>query len=116
MTDTASLRVVVHVHEEDVSDISRSMSKGEVRGEFTLTAYPDLRMFFTVERVHPYATVSGTENGFEVRGHIDTSPATLSLRPGMEGQARITAGKASLLSLWTRKAVNKRRLLMWRWL
>lgn len=116
VTDTASLRVVVHVHEEDVSDISRSMSKGEVRGEFTLTAYPDLRMFFTVERVHPYATVSGTENGFEVRGHIDTSPATLSLRPGMEGQARITAGKASLLSLWTRKAVNKLRLLMWRWL
>ena len=42
--------------------------------------------------------------------------ATLALRPGMEGQARITAGEASLLSLWTRKAVNKLRLLMWRWL
>lgn len=116
VTDTASLRVVAHVHEEDVSDISRSMSKGEVRGEFTLTAYPDLRMLFTVERIHPYATVSGTENGFEVRGRIDASPATLALRPGMEGQARITAGEASLLSLWTRKAVNKLRLIMWRWL
>ena len=116
VTDTASLRVVAHVHEEDVSDISRSMSKGEVRGEFTLTAYPDLRMLFTVERIHPYATVSGTENGFEVRGRIDASPATLALRPGMEGQARITAGEASLLSLWTRKAVNKLRLFMWRWL
>ncbi|MDD4701227.1 MAG: HlyD family efflux transporter periplasmic adaptor subunit [Desulfovibrio sp.] len=115
VTDTASLRVVAHVNEEDVSDISRSMSKGEVKGEFTLTAYPDLHMPFTVERIHPFATVAGTENGFEVRGRIDASSA-LTLRPGMEGHARITAGEASLLSLWTRKAVNKLRLIMWRWL
>ncbi|MCL1939746.1 MAG: HlyD family efflux transporter periplasmic adaptor subunit [Desulfovibrionaceae bacterium] len=118
VTDTASLRVIVHVDESDISDINRTMAKGKVRGKFTLTAYPDVRIPFTVERIHPFAAVAGASNGFEVRGHIDIDavPGSLVLRPGMEGHARIIAGETPLLALWTRKLVNKVRLIMWRWL
>lgn len=115
VTDTASLRVIVHVSETDISDINRTMAKGKVAGEFTLTAYPDLQIPFTVERIHPYATVAGAGNGFEVRGHIDAVPTGLVLRPGMEGHARIKAGEKPLLVLWTRKLVDKIRLIWWRW-
>jgi len=116
VTDTASLRIVAHVDEADISDVSRALAEGEVRGEFTLTAYPDLRIPFTVERIHPFATVVGAGNGFEVRGRIDGPAVAPALRPGMEGHARITAGRAALLVLWTRKLVNRVRLLAWRWL
>ncbi len=115
VTDTASLRIVVHVGESDISDINRALGGGEVRGEFTLTAYPDVRVPFTVERVHPYATVAEDGNGFEVRGRIDAAPGGLTLRPGMEGHARIAAGETSVLDVWTRKLVNRARLIVWRW-
>lgn len=115
VTDTGSLRVIMHVDETDISDVNNSMSGGTVRGEFTLTAYPDLHIPFSVERVHPYAAVAGTNNGFEVRGRIENIPGSLVLRPGMEGHARINVGEEALLFLWTRKLVNKIRLTVWRW-
>lgn len=116
VTDTASLRIVAHVAEDDVSDITDAMRKGEAGGEFTLTAYPDTPVPFVVERVHPFATVVGMTNGFDIWGSIGRMPASLSLRPGMEGYARIDTGTTPLLRLWTRKAVNKLRLFFWRWL
>ena len=115
VTDTASLRVVMQVDETDISDVNEAMASGAVRGEFTLTAYPVLHIPFWVERIHPYAVVSGTVNGFEVRGRIEEIPGSLVLRPGMEGHARITVGEEALLFLWTRKLVNKIRLALWRW-
>ncbi|MDD3311115.1 HlyD family efflux transporter periplasmic adaptor subunit [Pseudodesulfovibrio sp.] len=115
ITDTASLRVVAHVAEADISDIGRAVAGGAAPGAFTLTAYPDQRIPFTVERIHPFATVEDGENGFEVRGHIDRVPEGIVLRPGMEGHARIDAGSTPLLALWTRKLANRVRLLWWRW-
>lgn len=115
ITDTASMRVVVHVDEIDISDVNMTKAKGPVRGEFTLTAYPDLHIPFMVERIHPYATVTNAVNGFEVRGTIESStPQGLVFRPGMEGHARIVAGEKPLLALWTRKLVNKIRLMWWK--
>ena len=116
VTDTASLRIVAHVAEDDVSDVTRAMRAGEARGAFTLTAYPGQPVPFTVERVHPFATVVGTNNGFDIWGRLDDQPSTLELRPGMEGYARIATGSTPLLHLWTRKTVNKLRLFLWRWL
>jgi biotin carboxyl carrier protein len=115
ITDTASLRVVAHVKESDLCDIGHARQNGPVTGAFTLTAYPGLRIPFTVERIHPYVSVVEGENGFETRGQIDEVPQGIVLRPGMEGLAKINAGEAPLLALWTRKIVNKVRLLWWRW-
>jgi hypothetical protein len=116
VTDTASLRVVIHVAESDISELSAAQAKRPARGEFTLTAYPSLRVPFTVERIHPFAEVEGDSNGFEVRGRIENASQTLALRPGMEGYARIRAGSAPFLVLWTRKLTDRLRLLWWRWI
>lgn len=114
ITDTASLRVIVHVAEEDIRDIHDAMARGDVAGQFTLTAYPDLHISFTIERIHPYASVTDKGNGFEVRGRLKSVPEGIVLRPGMEGYARIVAGETSILSLWTRKLVNRIRLFWWK--
>jgi biotin carboxyl carrier protein len=116
VTDTASMRVVAHVKEGDIADINDARARGEAAGEFTLTAYPELHIPMTVERVHPFASVVGDANGFEVRCRIDTIPGGLILRPGMEGYARINAGSEPLLFVWTRKLADRIRLLWWKWM
>ncbi len=120
ITDTASLRLVAHVSEEDISDITHAIGeRGKpeaVQGEFTLTAYPDMQIPFHVERVHPYATVMEEKNGFEVRGRTTHVPQGLVLRPGMEGHAKITVGERPWLVLLLRKLINKVRMLWWRWI
>ncbi len=116
VTDTESLRVVIQVEEGDISDVNEAMKRGTVTGRFTLTAYPALHIPFEVERIHPYAAVAGDANSFEVRGRIDGREAgNLLLRPGMEGHARLEAGRQPLLFNWTRKLVGRVRLLWWRW-
>ncbi len=123
ITDTASLRIVAHVSEEDITDIVRALAKSKasdseekkVNGQFTLTAYPDMQISFYVERIHPYATVAENINGFEVRGKITEIPEGLVLRPGMEGHAKIVAGSEPWLVLLFRKFINKIRLFWWNW-
>lgn len=114
ITDTAFLRVVVHVAEEDIRDIHDAMARENATGQFTLTAYPDLHISFSIERIHPYASVTDKGNGFEVRGRLKSVPESIVLRPGMEGYARIAAGETSLLGLWTRKLVNRIQLFWWK--
>jgi hypothetical protein len=115
VTDTVSMRIVVHVDEGDISELAAAQAEGPAKGEFTLTAYPSLHIPFTVERIHPFADVKGDSNGFEVRGRVDDIPQGLTLRPGMEGYARIEAGSASYFVLWTQKLAERIRLLWWRW-
>ncbi len=124
ITDTASLRIVAHVSEEDITDIASALAESiklhgdnkGVQGKFTLTAYPNMQISFYVERIHPYSTVVENINGFEVRGKITEIPKGLVLRPGMEGHAKIVAGSEPWLVLLFHKLVNKIRLLWWHWI
>lgn len=115
ITDTADLRVVVRVDESDIPDINRARMAGNMHCVFTLTAYPDQRIGFAVERIHPFTSVEAGVNGFELRGRIIPGDADIFLRPGMEGHARLVCGRASLFSLATRKLANRIRMLWWSW-
>ena len=113
VADTASLRPTMHVDEHDIGDLVLSPPP---EGYFALTAYPEVRVPFTVERVHPLGAVVGDINGFEVRGRLGALPDGILLRPGMEGYARIIAGRRSLFSIWTREIMNRLTLMWWKWL
>ena len=113
VADTASLRPTMHVDEHDIGDLALSPPP---EGYFALTAYPEVRVPFTVERVHPLGAVVGDINGFEVRGRLGALPDGILLRPGMEGYARIIAGRRSLFSIWTREIMNRLTLMWWKWL
>lgn len=113
VADTASLRPTMHVDEHDIGDLVLSPPP---EGYFALTAYPEVRVPFTVERIHPLGAVVGDINGFEVRGRLGALPDGILLRPGMEGYARIIAGRRSLFSIWTREIMNRLTLMWWKWL
>ncbi|MFI3272025.1 MAG: HlyD family efflux transporter periplasmic adaptor subunit [Pseudomonadota bacterium] len=110
VADTTALRVVMQVPEDDIALMHMNENP---KGDFALTAYPDKKIAFTVERIHPFAHVKDGINSFEVRGAVGTLPDDILLRPGMEGLAQIYAGEHCLLYIWTRKILEKITLFWW---
>jgi hypothetical protein len=64
-----------------------------------------------VERINPIAEVIENQNVFRVRarlsGHLDW------MRPGMEGDAKISAGKKSYLWIASHRLVDWLRMKLW---
>lgn len=110
VADIRALRVVMQVSEDDIAHM-RAVDNPV--GDFALTAYPDKKIAFTVERIHPFAFVENGVNSFEVRGAVGALPEDILLRPGMEGLAQIHAGEHCLLYIWTRKILEKLTLFWW---
>ncbi|OEU71368.1 MAG: hypothetical protein BA863_06210 [Desulfovibrio sp. S3730MH75] len=111
VSDTKSLRCVLYVPEDEVVDIV----KGETySGEFALVAYPDRPMKFSMTRIQPFSEVVENVNSFEVQGAIDEVSSSVDLRPGMEGHAKLNVGTASLFYVYTRKLMNRLRMIFWK--
>jgi len=105
----ASYRVVVEVDERDVAHVARGQT-----GALTLTALPGQPLPFAVSRVSPLATAIDGRNAFPVEAELEVPPETL--RPGMEGVARVEVGRRSLLWITTHRAVEWLRFAAWAWL
>ena len=102
-------RVVLEVDERDISDAAVGQ-----RGRLTLSALPGRPMSFVVERITPVATAEDGRNFFRVDAQLEEpSP---SLRPGMEGVAKIEVGQRRLIWIWTHSLVDWLRLWIWTWL
>ena len=100
------LRAELFVPEDRAGEVAPGMA-----GELATTTYPDQRVGFVVRHVEPLARVEGGRNVFVAEVELDHQPAWL--RPGMTGAARLDAGEASHLWLWTRDAVNWLRMKLW---
>lgn len=88
-----SFRLMVNVDEKDISNINLDQ-----KGQVALVSLPGKKIAFNVVRVTPVATTKEGSNFFEVEGYIKPNNQ-LSLRPGLEGVAKIKAGKRPLI--WT---------------
>ena len=82
-------------------------------GRLTLSAMPGRPLPFTVERVTPVATAEDGGNYFRVEAQLDHPPD--SLRPGMEGIAKIDIGARRIGWIWTHDLVDWIRLKLWSW-
>ena len=102
-------RVILLVDEHDVG-----MIEADQRGELAVTALPDQRLSFIVEKVTPIAEAKAGKNIFRVEGRIDGD--TARLRPGMEGLGKVSIGTRNLAWIWMRPALNWARFSIWRWL
>jgi len=101
-------RVIVHVDERDIAAIRAGQE-----GSLSLSALPWEALAIRVVRVSPIATVAEGENVFEVEAELlGTSDA---LRPGLQGVAKIGAGKRALLAGWSRRITDWARLTLWSW-
>ncbi|MCB9838426.1 MAG: HlyD family efflux transporter periplasmic adaptor subunit [Phycisphaeraceae bacterium] len=97
---------------ECVVDASR-IADVEVGASGTLatTAEPSRRVSFVVTRIDPIALDEERGGGFRVVAELESAPGWL--RPGMEGVAKIDAGRARYAALWTRRLVDWVRMRLW---
>ena len=106
VTPLDSLRAVLHVPEDQITDVSVGQE-----GYLATASYPAQRIRFVVEQVNPIAEIVKQENVFKVRAQLSEIPPWM--RPGMEGVAKVHIGKRSFAWIWTRKIVNWIRMKLW---
>jgi RND family efflux transporter MFP subunit len=99
-------RIILEVDERDIAHVRVGLS-----GELALSALPTRTFPLVVERVTPVATADEARNFFRVESRLDGPIPTL--RPGMEGIAKIEAGERSLLWIWTHSLFDWLRLWAW---
>ena len=107
IADPHQLQVEIFVPDNKITSVAIGQN-----GEFALVARPGETQQLIVERVHPVAETIGTRTVFRVDARIQ-GPRKSTLRPGMEGIARLENGSASLGWLWIRDAVNVIRNYFW---
>jgi GAF domain-containing protein/biotin carboxyl carrier protein len=106
VTPLASLRAVLHVPEDQITDVHAGQ-----HGYLATASYPSQRIAFEVERVNPIAEVVKQQNIFKVRVRLlELHPW---MRPGMEGVAKINIDKRPYAWIWTRKIINWVRMKLW---
>ena len=100
-------RVIVKVDERDI----RAVRMGQ-RGTLLLAGLTGERLPFTVSNIALAEALDG-RNVFRVEARLDQARTTL--RPGMQGVAKIAAGQHSLLWIWTHTAWQWLQLQVWKW-
>ncbi len=101
-------RIILEVEERDVRQVTAGHS-----GNLRLAALPGRSLPLTVERITPVAIARDGGNYFRAEARLDL-PVD-SLRPGMEGVARIELGRRPLLWIWTRQIVDAMGFWIWSW-
>ena len=75
---------------------------------------PDSAIPFRVAAVMPVATSEDGRNYFRVEAQLSRKIA--QLRPGMEGVAKIDAGRNRLIWIWTHPLLDWLRLAIWKYM
>ena len=101
-------RLIVEVDERDIADIEPGAD-----GRLRLAALPGESYRFRTERVAPLAVARDGRNFFEVEGRFEA--ATPALKPGLQGVARIEAGRRPLLVSASQRLWSWLRLALWSW-
>lgn len=99
-------RLIVEVDERDIPHLAPGQP-----GVLALSALAGSPLEFRVARITPLATAREGRNFFEVEGRLDALPATV--RPGLQGVAKIHAGERSFGWVWTHRIVDWVRLRLW---
>jgi multidrug efflux pump subunit AcrA (membrane-fusion protein) len=99
-------RLIVDVDERDIANI-----RVDEDGVLALAALPNETLSFEVERITPVANNRDGRNFFEVEGKLNNVPA--SMRPGLQGVAKIRSMDRSLMWIWTHRFVDWMRIAFW---
>ena len=102
-------RVVLRLDEHDIAAVQPGAG-----GTLVLSALPNESLPIVVERITPIATAEEGINYFRVEAAL--TDVNARIRPGMEGVAKVAAGRERLMWIWTHKLVRWLRLRTWAWL
>ncbi len=101
-------RLLIEVDERDIQDVRIGAS-----GQLALGALIGHSLPFEVVRVTPMASSREGRNFFEVEGKFEGKAS--DLRPGLQGVAKIEAGRRTLAWSWTHRFFDWLRLTLWSW-
>jgi multidrug resistance efflux pump len=101
-----SLRAELYVPESSIANVATGQD-----GELASVGHPDQKVRFVIQRINPIAEVVNNQNVFRVRARILENLEWM--RPGMEGEARISACKKSYLWIASHRLVNWLRMKLW---
>lgn len=100
-------RVILKVDERDIAAVAQGRA-----GHLVLTSLPREDWRLRVSKVTPVSVPEDGRNYFRVEAELDH--ASPEVRPGMEGVAKVEAGRRSLLWIGTHRFVDWLRLALWR--
>lgn len=106
IADINSLRAELYVPESSIASVSEGMT-----GMLASVGRPDRKIRFAIERINPIAEVIDNQNVFRVRARIFEHQEWM--RPGMEGEARISAGRRTYLWIASHRMVDWLRMKLW---
>ena len=112
LTPSNEFRVVLDLDERDVAQV-----RPGAHGAVTLSALPGSSFPLVVDRIVPVASAEGGRNLFQAEARlVDAGGAEAkSLRPGLQGVARIDAGERSLAWQMSHRVLDWLRLQWWSW-
>lgn len=102
-------RLVIDVDERDIAAVQPGQT-----GRLALSSLPTDSLPLVVERITPVASVHDGRNAFEVLARLPEGDATL--RPGLQGVAKIEVGEHPLAWIATHRLLDGLRLAGWSWL
>ena len=103
-----SYRVMLQVDERAIADVQVGQT-----GHLRLAGYPHLEHTLKVKRILPMTTTFEGSYLFSIEAELLERDEYL--RPGLQGVAKIDAGKRSLLWLATHRVIDWLKLQLWRW-
>ncbi len=103
-----SYRVILKVDERDISQLRIGQT-----GKLALSGLPGEPLEIQVNKITPVADAEQGQNLFRVESVLKGSPETL--RPGMNGVAKVSIDERKLLWIWTHRLVYWLRLWWWSW-
>lgn len=103
-------RVSLQVEEGDISYLEPGQE-----GHFAPTGLAGRTVPFTITKLTSVTANQDGKNVFRVEAELDDS-APGTLRPGMEGIAKVEVDRRSRLWIWTRGLRDWLRLFLWKWL
>ncbi|MEZ6032275.1 MAG: efflux RND transporter periplasmic adaptor subunit [Planctomycetaceae bacterium] len=101
--------VELHVPEHSATHLSKDM-----QGAFAVDARPDETCDFSLEHLEISAGVVNGQNVFVAKGRIDGTVSPW-MRSGMQGTAKVIAGRQPAWWVWFHRAVDAVRLQVWKW-
>jgi multidrug resistance efflux pump len=101
-----SLRAELYVPESSIARVTEGMT-----GTLASVGHPNQKVRFAIDRINPIAEVMNNQNVFRVRARIFEHLEWM--RPGMEGEARISAGQQTYLWISSHRLVNWLRMKLW---
>lgn len=100
-------RLILNLDERDIGWVQKGST-----GQLRLRSLTERTFEFTVTSITPVSAPGGGANVFRVEASLPVLPETL--RPGMEGVAKVDIEPRAIGWIWTRSFVNWARMQIWK--